>query len=194
MSELDRRMGTSAASPIQGHTLLKVTKPEAHYLITFDDGSILGEANASLELALTNIAEQGYSLDFDVFCPTRSIRETISRATKEKDAIVRVQISVYGPRTIARAIGKELSQHKIYFQRPDYVRDGVDYDNPHVLKLLDHRQSLPNAVIVAEDKTTEKAVDDTLKSTITGIYASLSRDKNLRGLEGDERLKTTLLP
>ena len=66
MSELDRRMGTSAASRIQGHTLLKVTKPESQYLITFDDESVLGEVNASLELALANIAEQEHPLDFDV--------------------------------------------------------------------------------------------------------------------------------
>ena len=194
MAELDKKLGLSPTSPIQGHTLMQITKPETQYLITFGDGTFLGEVNASLEQALCNIAEQQYTLDFEVFAPVRAIRETISRATKEKDAIVRVQVSIYGPRSIAHIIGRELSQHKIYLQRPDHVREGADYDNPHVLKLVQHQASLPDAVTMIEDKIAEKTADETLKETIAGLYSSLTRDKNLQGLEGDQRLKTRLLP
>jgi SWI/SNF-related matrix-associated actin-dependent regulator of chromatin subfamily A3 len=101
MAELDKRLSTTVASPIHGHALMQLTKPDNQYLITFDDGAVLGEANASLEQALNNISEQQYVLDFEVFAPVRAIRETISRATKEKDAIVRVQITIYGPRKIS---------------------------------------------------------------------------------------------
>lgn len=194
MAELDKRLSASTTSPIHGHTLMYVTKPENQYIITFDDGAVLGEVNASLEQALKGIAEQQFSLDFEVFAPVRAIRETISRATKEKDAIVRVQINMYGPRSSANGVGRELSQMKIYLQSPDYVRDGTEYDNPHVLKLANHRCSLPEAVIHAEDKPFTTTVDDTLKKTIADVYSSLTRDKNLQGLEGDERLKTRLLP
>lgn len=165
MAELDKKLGSSATSPIQGHTLLNVTKPETQYLITFGDGAVLGEVNASLEQALSNIAEQQFPLDFEVFAPVRGIRETISRATKEKDAIVRVQISIYGPRAIAQGIGRELSQQKIYLQRPDHVREGADYDNPHLLKLTDNHCSLPDVSINIEEKSGEKIADETMKET-----------------------------
>jgi SWI/SNF-related matrix-associated actin-dependent regulator of chromatin subfamily A3 len=155
---------------------------------------VLGEANASLEQALNNISEQQYVLDFEVFAPVRAIRETISRATKEKDAIVRVQITIYGPRKSAQSIGRDLSQLKIYLQRPDYIRNGADYDNPHVLKLVDQHHSLPDVIMHKEDQSSEKATDNTLKKAIADVYSSLTRDKNLQGFEGDERLKTPLLP
>jgi SWI/SNF-related matrix-associated actin-dependent regulator of chromatin subfamily A3 len=45
-----------------------------------------------------------------------------------------------------------------------------------------------------EDQSSEKATDNTLKKAIADVYSSLTRDKNLQGFEGDERLKTPLLP
>jgi SWI/SNF-related matrix-associated actin-dependent regulator of chromatin subfamily A3 len=195
MAELDKRLSTTAESPIHGHALMQLTKPADQYLITFDDGGgVLGEVNASLEQALNNISEQQYLLDFEVFAPVRAIRETISRATKEKDAIVRVQITFYGPQKSAQTIGRELSQMKIYLQRPDYVRQGADYDNPHVLKLADQQHTFPDVIVHKEDQSPEKATDNTLKKAIADVYSALTRDKNLQGFEGDKRLKTPLLP
>jgi SWI/SNF-related matrix-associated actin-dependent regulator of chromatin subfamily A3 len=194
MVELDKRLSTIAASPIHGHALMQLTKPENQHLITFDDGAVLGEVNASLEQALNNISEQQYLLDFEVFAPIRAIRETISRATKEKDAVIRVQITFYGPRKSAQIIGRELSQMKIYLQRPDYVRSGADYENPHVLKLVDEQPTFLDVIVHKEDQSSEKATDDTLKKAVADVYSSLTRDKNLQGFEGDERLKTPLLP
>jgi SWI/SNF-related matrix-associated actin-dependent regulator of chromatin subfamily A3 len=193
MAELDKRLSVVPASPIQGHTLMQVVKPDAQFLIAFDDGAILGEVNASLEQVLNDIVEQQYLLHFEVFAPVRAIRETISRATKEKDAVVRVQINIYGPRKIAHEIGRELSKAKLYLQRPDYVREGIDYDNPHMLKLEGDQDQLPVTSINEQEIVAEKTTDDIMKETIADVFSSLTRDKNLQGLEGDERLKTRLL-
>lgn len=194
MSDLDRKLSVATTSPITGHTLLRVIRSETQWLIAFDDGHVLGEVNDSLEKALNSVTDQQYTLDYEVFAPIRAIRETITRATKEKDAIVRVQISIYGPRSIAQDIGKELSNVRIYLQRPDYVRDGAEYDNPHELKLASRQHDGLEIVIQAEDISSETVASETLKQTIADVYSSLTRDKNLQGLEGDERLKTRLLP
>jgi SWI/SNF-related matrix-associated actin-dependent regulator of chromatin subfamily A3 len=191
MADLDGRLKSSEASPISGHTILTITKLDGQFFVTFGDGAVLGEVNASLDKALTSISEQEYTLDFEVFAPVRAIRETITKATKEKDAIVRVQISVYGPRSFADGVGQELSRQKVYLQSPDYVRPGTDYDNPHVLKL---QTSLPLNPTFADETATGKVADDDLKKTISNVYSSLTRDQNLRSLEGDERLRTPLLP
>jgi SWI/SNF-related matrix-associated actin-dependent regulator of chromatin subfamily A3 len=194
MADLDGRLKSSVASPIPGHTLLTVTKSDDQFFVTFADGAVLGEVNASLEQALTSISEQQYTLDFEVFAPVRAIRETITKATKEKVAIVRVQISVYGPRAFADGVGQELSQQKVYLQSPDYIGPGTDYDNPHVLKLADHQKPLPLNPTFVDETATGKADDEDLKKAISHVYSSLTRDQNLRGLEGDERLRTPLLP
>ncbi|KAH7087773.1 SNF2 family N-terminal domain-containing protein [Paraphoma chrysanthemicola] len=169
-----------------------VTKSDLQYLITFGEDGILGEVNASLERALSSMAEQHHSLDLEVFAPVRAIRETISRAVKEKDAIVRV-ISIYGPKCIAQSVGRELSQQKIYLQHPDHIKDGAEYDNPHVLKLSSNDHQLSETDISTEEKPCDMDSHGVLKETITEVYASLTRDKNLQGLEGDARLVTTLL-
>lgn len=194
MAQLDKVLAASAPSPIHGHTLLTLSRPETQFLVTFEDGQVLGEVNEKLEDALSRFAERRSCLDFEVFAPVRAVRETIARAEKEKDAIVRVQISMYGPRKMKQEVGQELSQHKIYLQSPDYVRAGVEYDNPHVLKLSNRLYSNANVKIIAGESPPEKSANELLEETIAEVYSSLTRNQHLQGLEGDERLKTSLLP
>jgi hypothetical protein len=172
---------------------MKIVRPEAQFLVAFPDDTVIGEINAQLEKALTSIAEQGYQLDFEVFAPIRAIQETLGRATKEKEAIVRVQINVYGPQAIAHDIGKELSQHKIYLQRPVHVRNGAMYQNPHVLTLTGFQCSSAEVSVPLQETMSEKTTTKDLKSVINDVYSSLTRGQNLSGLEGDDRLNTSLL-
>jgi SWI/SNF-related matrix-associated actin-dependent regulator of chromatin subfamily A3 len=194
MAQLDKAMAACAPSPIQGHTLLNLTRPEAEFMVTFQDGQVLGEVNEQLGDALSRFADTRSCLEFEVFAPVRAIRETIARAEKEADARVRVQISIYGPRHIAQEIGKELSQRKIYLQSPDYVREGIEHDNPHVLKLSNRQYSSADVLNIVAEKPLGTAADELLKETIVDVYSSLTRDQHLQGLEGDERLRTSLLP
>jgi SWI/SNF-related matrix-associated actin-dependent regulator of chromatin subfamily A3 len=76
MADLDKKLSSAPLSPIQGHTLLTVKEIDAQYRITFDDGAVLGEVNASLEKALFNITEQQYELEFEVFAPVRGTEST----------------------------------------------------------------------------------------------------------------------
>lgn len=193
MEELDNKLLAGSASPIPGHLQLDLNRSETQFNVTFPDGHVLGEVNVQLEKALSSIVEQRLQLDFEVFVPTRAARETISRATKEQQAVVRVQINAYGPRASAESVGRELSQNKIYLQRPDYVRGGAVYENPHVLKFADDHHAAPMTALEADEPSGEKAAAEEFQKTITDVYSSLTRGKNLKGLEGDKRLRTRLL-
>ncbi|KAI4913383.1 hypothetical protein J4E85_010837 [Alternaria conjuncta] len=193
MGELHRKLNNIASSPITGHARMIIIKPEAQFVVAFPEGGVVGDVNAQLDGALTSIAEQGYEIDLEVFAPTVVIQETIGRATKDKEAVVRVQINVYGPSTAACDIGKELSQQKIYLQRPVYIRDGYRYENPHILTLPGFQGSTPEIPTITEEPLPDKAGLQTLRSTLQNVYSSLTRDHNLHGLEGDERLNTDLL-
>jgi SWI/SNF-related matrix-associated actin-dependent regulator of chromatin subfamily A3 len=125
MIELNKKVNMIALSPLHGHAQMVIIRPEAQFLVAFSDGAIVGEVNAQLDKALTSIAEQGYELDLEVFAPIRAIQDTIGRAKREKEAVIRVQVNVYGPPAAANEIGRELSQHKLYLQRPAYVKDGA---------------------------------------------------------------------
>ncbi|KAL5121670.1 hypothetical protein ACEQ8H_000356 [Pleosporales sp. CAS-2024a] len=177
-----------------GNLICYGTRHEDQFMVVFQDGQVLGEVNAPLEQALGPFSEGQHRLEYEVFAPVRAIRETIMRATKEKEAIVRVQINVYGPSTSSRIVGKGLSQQKIYLQNPDYVRPGVEHHNPHVLKLVDRPSTVSFMSGAANEVLIDKGAEDVLKDTIADVYSSLTRGHNLQGFEGDERLRTALLP
>lgn len=170
-----------------------IIKTETQHFVAFPDGAAIGQVNAQLDQVLTSIAEQGYDLDFEVFVPTKAIQETLSRAERATEAVVRVQVNVYGPPTAAHNIGRELSQQNLYLQHPAHVRDSCRYQNPHILTLPGFHFSTSETAIPAEETVLEKPSIQTLKSTLQDVYLSLTRGHNLRGLEGDERLNTPLL-
>jgi SWI/SNF-related matrix-associated actin-dependent regulator of chromatin subfamily A3 len=194
MMVLSRKLNNCALAPIQGHTQMVVTKIESQHVIAFSDGVVAGEVNAQLEKALCGIAEQGHELEFEVFAPVKAMLETIGRATKGKDAIIRVQINLYGPRNAASDIGKELSLHKLYLQDPGYIRDEIIYDNPHILKLPGFDCLNAEVFPPQEGSACHKAPPEALETAMKDVYSSLTRDHNLQALEGDKRLQTCLLP
>jgi hypothetical protein len=136
LEELNQKLAISSPSLVPGHTLLQVFEVASQFFIAFEDGMMLGEVNLSLRQALNNIAKQQCSPGFEVFAPVEAIRQTTSTANERDTAVVHVQIYVYGPRNISQVIGQELSRQKFYLQRPDYIREGVDYDNPQEMKFV----------------------------------------------------------
>jgi SWI/SNF-related matrix-associated actin-dependent regulator of chromatin subfamily A3 len=193
MAELDTKLSMGGASPIQGHLQMNLVNLGSDFQVTFSDGVVLGELNMQLETALARITEQGFQLQYEVFANIKAIRETISKVTKEKNAIVRVQINVYGPPSVAGRVGRELSRGKIYLQYPDHIRPGTSYDNPHVLKLDSFRATEPTSEQHVSYQSIEAESARDLKQVVADVYSSLTRSQNLEGLEGDERLRTPLL-
>lgn len=193
MLDLDNKLKTVAGSPVPGHTQMNLIRPETQYHVTFPDGSALGEMNTQLERALNSILEQQHALEFEVFVPIAAIRETIDKATKEKDAIGRVQINIYGLPATSVSVGQELSERKIYLQRPEYVRHGILYDNPHVLKLDNFQSPESISASTALEPNLEKQTTQNIKETISSVYSALTRNEHLSALEGDRRLQTSLL-
>ncbi|KAF2736997.1 hypothetical protein EJ04DRAFT_431957 [Polyplosphaeria fusca] len=192
MADLDGRLRREPAYPVEGHCQMKTLKYEDRFVIAFADDTMLGEVNSQLELALEALDQ--LPVNYEVIAPTKAIHETINRAVKDKDAIVRVNINIYGLRKDARQVGREFSSNKIYLQRPDHIRRGLEYDNPHVLKLPDIRLPTQNCILpVGVEKSAEIDKTEAFKTTISQVYSSLTRGHRLVGLEGDDRLKTSLL-
>jgi hypothetical protein len=174
--------------------MLALRQVETRYLVMFSNGDIYGEINAQLHEALTTLSQQAYHLDFEVFAPIDFTKEIISKSIKDKTAIVRVQINIYGAHISAKHIGHELSKHRLYLQRPDYLRSDAGYDNPHVLKLADFISDEPLTKLAEAGDEPEKAAGSELGRVITDVYSSLTRSQKLTRLKGDDRLVTQLLP
>ena len=193
MLDLDDKLCKAAGSSVVGHSQMDLVRFETQYHTVFTDGTALGEMNTPLGEALNSVFEQQYSLEFEVFVPTRAVRETISKAEREKDAVARVQINVYGAPAASRAVGKELSDRKIYLQRPDHVRNGATYDNPHFLKLPNNQATETVTVSDIVEPAPEKVTGQTVKEAVKNVYSALTRGQGLVALESDRRLRTQLL-
>ena len=172
---------------------MKLLKSEERHIVTFSDGFVLGEVSAQLDQALTTIAEQQYHLEFEVFAAIKAIRDTLQRVSKGKDAVIRVQINIYGPRAIADAIGKELSQKKLYLQTPVYCRPDAKYHNPQFLNIVVPQASHPEEKLKSEECAAPYVVIS-LKETVNEVFSELTRNLGLREFDGDQRLRTPLLP
>jgi hypothetical protein len=193
MIELDKKLSTGGSSLLEGYYTMDLASSAEEVLVTFPDGTPMGEINTQLEKAFEAMKE--LLLQCEILAPITAIRETIGRATKSKDAIVRVNIIIYGSRRNAGQVGRELSKYKIYLQRPDYIRNGLTYDNPHFLKLHNVQQCQDGSTSQSGDHRLVDAENtDSFKKTISDIYSSLKRADRLEGLEGDKRLTTSLLP
>jgi SWI/SNF-related matrix-associated actin-dependent regulator of chromatin subfamily A3 len=193
MLDLDNKLSLAVNSPVPGHTQMELRQSDSQFFVVSPDGTVLGEMNLQLEEALNSIFDQQYTLEFEVYAPIRAIRETISKATKEKDAIARVQINVYGTRAASGAVGRELSSRKIYLQQPECIRSDTVYDNPHFLKLGEHEaaEDIKSSAVV--ESLPEENTRQVVKETISGVYSALTRGQHLQALEGDRRLSTSLL-
>lgn len=102
-----------------------------------------------------------------------------------------MNINVYGFDYSAIDVGRCLSRHKIWLQRPDLHEPQCTYHNPHFL-VVGNRSSNEGIHDSADDLA--PAASATLEDSLTEVNSRLTRDTQLRGIAGDERLKTKLLP
>ena len=196
MSEIDGKLNIGNESQAPGYYAFRVKKSSNQLLLAFPDGSEFGLLNAHTAKALEDLVERP-SVQFEALAHIITLRETIGRAAKASDAVVRVNINVYGPPAACTDVGRRLSASKVYLQRPDQQRPGSIYDNPHVLKLPEMQMpSIDYKPGETGDSASPSDISDTehFRKAISDVYASLKRSSGLKRLEGDSRLRTCLLP
>ena len=153
---------------------------------------------AVVDISTTEILEeldrQFASLRFQAhFAPTSSggADETLM----DEENISAINLNIYGLCSTMDDVGKALSLMKAYLQQPMLVDSGVRYDNPHYFK--PQGQTTPwitttNQLEPNRDKCNgnESSTDQLLTSL---LECQLMRAGGLREMEGDSRIKTTLL-
>ncbi|KAJ0372873.1 hypothetical protein COL26b_008881 [Colletotrichum chrysophilum] len=137
-------------------------------------------------------------VEFEPIAPTIALRETIGRAKKPVEAMVKVDINVYGPRGAAHEVGDKLSEGKLWLQKPAHPRKDVDYDNPHVLRLDGVEVTADNVVrpVNSGGPAKRQPREDTLRKMMMEVYQSLDKNRDLRYLDkvdGGEGLNSQLL-
>jgi SWI/SNF-related matrix-associated actin-dependent regulator of chromatin subfamily A3 len=194
MLEMDAKLKGNFGYPNNDSCTFGIRQKPDQLALHFPDGKDFGVLNTHTSKGLEDLVQRP-DLQFEAAGSVRAMLDTIGRVTKATDAVVRVNINVYGPRESGKEVGNHLTSHKLYLQRPDKLRIESKYENPHVLAFSDmETSSFENQLDVGSNRAPK--LDDTQKfrETISNVYSSLTRGANLNKVEGDHRLKATLLP
>ncbi|RYP79133.1 hypothetical protein DL771_000111 [Monosporascus sp. 5C6A] len=193
MQTLDSKLGKSQA----GYERFKLKEQQDHILLCFrDDGMDFGYLRSGVRKTLAPLLAKSY-IEFEPIVPTSNLKETIGRAKKPAEAMVKVDINVYGPRCAAAEVGDKLSRGKLWLQKSDHARPGVAYDNPHFLPIKINGvqvQSVRSVNRVAnEGAAGKKPREEQLRRMVEEVYKSVDNARHLDMVEGGDRVTRKLL-
>lgn len=197
MAGLDSRFVAEEGRPVDKLQRFSMKQKADHIMLTFADKTEFGSLRVFMTKALEDLIGDR-EIEFEAIAVTEHLRERISRAQKSSDAMVYVDINIYGQKKNAESVGEKLREKKLWLQRPDYPRHGTEYQNPHVIEFegveLDNDQSIKDVNNRSRGPRQQPA-DEQLEKVVSKVYGSLTRSK--RHLDkvaeiADERLNILL--
>ena len=194
MSQINVKVNSGNIYQVSGQCIFGVKKSTTQVVLTFTDGSEFAHLNTHMAKVLGGVIDLP-SVQLEALANLNTLRETIGKATKASDAIVRVNINLYGSKETRKDVGQCLSAGKIYLQHPDQRRTTSAYDNPHVLVLPGMQNQIVDIIPQEEAEDMLRGDDaDQFRKAISDVYGSLKRSSHLKRVVGDDRLRTSLLP
>lgn len=193
MAEIDERLTSNLGQGPRGFQEFMIRSERTVTNLVFPNGERFGILDDHSTKALTPLLEHP-ELEFNAFAETNAIRSTIGRARKSTDAVVRVNININGPKALAQKIGQDMSNRKVWLQRPLTMK--FPYHNPHVIEFpgIDHHHAQALEAETAGLTNQKKQSFEEFQRTVAKVYNTLERNKDLSRIEGDRRLRTQLLP
>ncbi|KAI1204790.1 SNF2 family N-terminal domain-containing protein [Annulohypoxylon truncatum] len=184
--------------PAQEYQSFDVSKYANYFMLKFPDGSIFAQVSELVSRGLTDLQEYK-SVEIRAFAETNRIRQVCSRAKRPNEATLKVEINIYGAVNDAKPIGNRLSSAKVFLQDPDHGIQDVEYRNPHVIQFPGIEEPPPRNTregFLADPSKTKTTANDTEEDfgfTISTVYHSLTRFRNLERTRG-RHITTQLLP
>jgi len=194
MPEIDATLKSNLTLQASDSCTFNVGKSSGKIILQFPDGRNFGGLNDQVCKALQSLILLP-NLCFEAIGSVQTIRDIIGRVTKAPDAVVRVNIKIYGPRESKSEVGRHLSSQQLYLQKPGILRNGSTYENPHLLTFPDFQlSSSENQFDVRSNKALKADNTEHLREAISNVYSSLTRGTHLNKTKGDRRLKSKILP
>lgn len=184
MAELVHRIRT-INQKLQNFNIVKVM---TMFELQFDDGVRFGILDQRNSETLHQIV--GHPLvQMDGQAEADAIKSVISIASKAADAVIRININIYGPMSLSEQVGTSLSVRKAWLQRPNAPK--YPYRNPQTIvfpNLNADNIHIPTQLSEAKEGSTQD-----FHESLAEIYSTLRRDKDLSRVKGDIGLRTHLL-
>uniref|UniRef100_A0A0B7KCA3 RING-type domain-containing protein n=1 Tax=Bionectria ochroleuca TaxID=29856 RepID=A0A0B7KCA3_BIOOC len=192
MSVIDVRL--RAADSI--YQRFELSNEQDHIIIRFPENK---EKFGYLRSGETKIISQvlSHNVTFEPVALKAVLREVIGRAHRPADAMVKLDINVYGPRQESSRVSDALSRGKLWLQRPDHTREGIIYENPHFLKLKinggQERTLLPVEHVVGHTAPRRNVREEQLRKLVEEVYQSVDNSRELERVDGGARVTQQLL-
>lgn len=193
MSVLDAKLKPTQHTTLNQRFHLK--DKTDHIQLSFADGTEFGYLRANMTKGLAQFLSSS-QLYLEAIVGTDELRETIGRAGKPAEALVRVSVNIYGPPEEADDVGSKLSEHKLWLQKPDNMIRDVEYKNPQFLDfegldltLLDKPMEL-----MERGRPKPRTEEQHLRETVTQVYNSTRRQEGLTQIAVSGHFKTDMLP
>jgi SWI/SNF-related matrix-associated actin-dependent regulator of chromatin subfamily A3 len=194
MLRLDHKLLQTEASYGFGFIGFDVRPGKQAITLHFADGTLFSSTNTAFSNCLQGVF-LAFPIRMEAIANIANVRDRIAKAKKANDAIVRVDINVFGPKSDGAVIGKMLSDGKIWLQKPDFSQKGVEYENPQFLKLegFEEQQGDQQPLELASSQKRLEKDDEKFKETLEDVFNKLTRSDQLQRVEKDRRVKTELL-
>ncbi|KAL7786938.1 SNF2 family N-terminal domain-containing protein [Trichoderma afarasin] len=175
----------------------KLEKRENHVILRFSDtGEDFGQLRSIVGTTLSSLlGNQSSNVDFEPIVSISYLMDIIGRANRPSEALVKVDINVYGPQSAAMKVGDDLSSGKLWLQRPGNMRCDVIYDNPHFLRLKMNGVQLqpkqPISQVIREGSSSRRRREARLRNMLEEVYKSINT-REITAVDGGDRVVQTL--
>ncbi|KAH6991382.1 SNF2 family N-terminal domain-containing protein [Ilyonectria sp. MPI-CAGE-AT-0026] len=168
-------------------------------MLKLPNGEIFAQVS---ELASRGLAElQDYpSVEIVAFVETTRLERVFARAKRPSEATLKTEVNLYGSIDDAKVIGDKLCAAKMFLQDPEHGTENVEYCNPHIAQF----PGIEEPVLTTMDNSFSTGIQKSAKAvreerenfdqTVSAIYHSLSRSRNLERMQAGTMIQTPLLP
>ncbi|KAK0111065.1 hypothetical protein ONS95_001445, partial [Cadophora gregata] len=194
MTEVDSKLKEASMGQIDDYYRFNLQNMNNNIALSFQDGTSFALLNGHISAGLLPVVDSPV-IQLDALGSLRSSRERLGMAKKATDATVRIEINVYGPSSHLKYVGDQFSKSKVFLQRPDRTRPGLQYQNPQWLSFASLEAPIIEHRAIVDSRSGQLSRDQSdFQKSITNVYAKLTRGAHLDRIDGDRRLTTNLLP
>lgn len=104
-----------------------------------------------------------------------------------------LDIVLYGPQRYAKNVGVHLAKHNLKLVAPYLVQRGIKVNNPHVMEFRPPTPRVYNTEGQAGLSSTGNRTVEEIRSEVTAVFDSLTRNDDLPELEPGPQVTTPLL-
>lgn len=144
----------------------------------------------------------GDQLDYEAFMDSSKLEETIDLYLKgNKKVQFDIVVNITGPASHSEAVGQQLSERRLFLQRPYQLPEGTSYSNPQCLAIDETlEESLEGNDIEGGELSETDPLDgdqlsahDDLEAELWSIIDNSSLPQKMTRIEMDQSIHTTLM-